>query len=36
MPQPLLRFERFEDCGHVTATDQPERTFSLLKAFVLE
>lgn len=36
LPQHLVRFERFADCGHGTPIDQPERTFALLREFVLE
>jgi pimeloyl-ACP methyl ester carboxylesterase len=35
LPPHLVRFERFENCGHGTALDQPERTFAVLRAFML-
>jgi proline iminopeptidase len=34
VPDPLVRFERFENCGHGVFRDQPERAFSVLREFI--
>ena len=35
LPAYLLRFERFDDCGHGVAHDQPVRHFEVLREFML-
>lgn len=35
LPQHLVRFERFADCGHGPWRDQPEKAFALLREFIL-
>jgi proline-specific peptidase len=34
LPQHLVRFERFADCGHGVITDQPERGLALIREFI--
>jgi pimeloyl-ACP methyl ester carboxylesterase len=34
LPQHLLRFERFENCGHGVHRDDPERAFRVLREFI--
>ena len=34
LPQHLVRFERFDDCGHGVVPDQPERCFAVLRDFI--
>jgi pimeloyl-ACP methyl ester carboxylesterase len=34
-PQHLVRFERFENCGHGVHRDDPERAFRVLREFIL-
>jgi proline iminopeptidase len=34
LPQQLVRFERFEGCGHGVFRDDPERAFALIREFV--
>jgi pimeloyl-ACP methyl ester carboxylesterase len=35
LPQHLVRFERFADCGHGPWRDQPEKAFSVIREFIL-
>lgn len=35
LPQDIVRFERFSDCGHGPWRDQPEKAFALLREFIL-
>jgi proline iminopeptidase len=35
LPQHLVRFERFENCGHGVHRDDPERAFRVLREFIL-
>jgi proline iminopeptidase len=35
LPRHLVRFERFENCGHGVHRDDPERAFALLRQFIL-
>ncbi|MEJ0078625.1 MAG: alpha/beta hydrolase [Alphaproteobacteria bacterium] len=35
LPPHLVRFERFENCGHGVQRDDPERTFRVLREFIL-
>lgn len=35
LPSHLVRYERFEGCGHVPWLDEQERTFALLREFIL-
>ena len=35
LPQHLIRFERFENCGHGVHRDDPERAFRVLREFIL-
>jgi proline iminopeptidase len=35
LPQHLMRFERFENCGHGVHRDDPERAFRVLREFIL-
>jgi proline iminopeptidase len=35
LPQHLVRFERFENCGHGVHRDDPERAFRVLRQFIL-
>lgn len=35
LPQRLLRFERFENCGHGVQRDDPERAFRVIREFIL-
>ena len=35
LPAHLVRFERFEDCGHVPFLDDPERAFRVIREFIL-
>jgi pimeloyl-ACP methyl ester carboxylesterase len=34
LPKHLVRFERFDDCGHGVVQDQPETGFGALRAFI--
>ena len=34
IPQPLVRFERLEGCGHGVYHDDPQRAFALLREFL--
>jgi proline iminopeptidase len=34
LPADLVRFERFEDCGHAVVPDAPERAMSVLRDFI--
>lgn len=34
LPQDLVRFERFADCGHGIVRDAPQRHFAALRAFI--
>jgi pimeloyl-ACP methyl ester carboxylesterase len=34
LPQHLVRFHRFDDCGHGVVPDQPEKGFGVLRAFI--
>ena len=34
LPQELVRFERFADCGHGVVRDAPERHFEVLRDFL--
>jgi pimeloyl-ACP methyl ester carboxylesterase len=34
LPPALVRFERFEDCGHGVAHDAPQQLFALLREFI--
>ncbi|MEJ0074783.1 MAG: alpha/beta hydrolase [Alphaproteobacteria bacterium] len=34
LPQHLVRFERFSDCGHAVIPDQPERGLALIREFI--
>ena len=34
IPQPLVRFERLEGCGHGVYRDDPQRAFAVLRAFL--
>lgn len=34
LPQHLVRFEQFEDCGHGVMSDQPDRGFAVLREFI--
>jgi pimeloyl-ACP methyl ester carboxylesterase len=35
LPQHLVRFETFADCGHGVHRDDPERAFRVLREFIL-
>jgi proline iminopeptidase len=35
LPQHLVRFERFENCGHGVHRDDPDRAFRVLREFIL-
>ena len=35
LPQHLVRFERFENCGHGVHRDNPDRAFRVLREFIL-
>lgn len=35
LPPHLVRFERFENCGHGVHRDDPERAFAMLREFIL-
>jgi proline iminopeptidase len=35
IPRPLVRFERFERCGHGVYRDDPERGFAVIRDFLL-
>ena len=35
LPQHLVRFERFENCGHGVHRDDPERAFRVIREFIL-
>jgi len=35
LPPHLVRFERFERCGHVVSRDHPDRAFALLRKFIV-
>lgn len=35
LPQHLVRFERFENCGHGVHRDDPERAFRVMREFIL-
>ncbi|RDJ20974.1 alpha/beta hydrolase [Bosea caraganae] len=35
LPDGLVRFERFPDCGHGVVPDEPERAFRLIREFIL-
>jgi proline iminopeptidase len=34
LPASLVRFERFDDCGHGVFRDDPERAFAVLREFI--
>lgn len=34
IPQPLMRFERFPNCGHGVYRDDPQRAFAVLREFL--
>lgn len=34
LPEPLVRFERFADCGHGIARDAPQQLFATLRDFI--
>jgi proline-specific peptidase len=34
LPQHLVRFERFSDCGHAVMADQPERGLAVIREFI--
>ena len=34
LPPRLVRFERFENCGHGVVPDGPQRAFRLLREFI--
>ena len=36
LPPHLVRFERFENCGHGVQRDDPERAFSVIREFILD
>jgi pimeloyl-ACP methyl ester carboxylesterase len=36
LPAHLVRFERFENCGHGVHYDDPERAFSVIREFILQ
>jgi pimeloyl-ACP methyl ester carboxylesterase len=35
LPQHLVRFERFADCGHAVVPDAPERAMELIRRFIV-
>jgi proline iminopeptidase len=35
LPPHLMRFERFENCGHGVQRDDPEKAFRILREFIL-
>lgn len=34
LPQHLVRFERFQDCGHGVFAEAPEKAFAVLREFI--
>ena len=36
LPQHLVRFERFSDCGHAVMADQPERGLAVIREFITQ
>jgi pimeloyl-ACP methyl ester carboxylesterase len=35
LPKPLVRFERFPNCGHSVIADTPERAFAAIRDFIM-